>query len=147
MRFTFQFLAEHCEEDCEIDRTRSLLQHLIQLLLFHIETSCMQTRPAINTLKPKKNTPKQMFFLNPLPYIPRAAKVSLKSFLSMKPSLFWSMMVKAYSRPHFQQRQSIIPHIVRRMLFIDDIFISRAPSLPGFGLASSAVYLEPNNLR
>lgn len=26
---------------------------------------------------------------------PKAAKVSLRSFLSMKPSLFWSMMVKA----------------------------------------------------
>lgn len=27
--------------------------------------------------------------------IPRAANVSLRSFLSMKPSRFWSMMVKA----------------------------------------------------
>lgn len=30
--------------------------------------------------------------------IPRAAKVSLRSFLSMKPSLFWSMMVKAWGQ-------------------------------------------------
>lgn len=30
--------------------------------------------------------------------IPRAAKVSLRSFLSMKPSLFWSMIVKACGR-------------------------------------------------
>lgn len=29
---------------------------------------------------------------------PRAAKVSLRSFLSMKPSLFWSMIVKACER-------------------------------------------------
>lgn len=29
--------------------------------------------------------------------LPRAAKVSLRSFLSMNPSLFWSMMVKAWS--------------------------------------------------
>lgn len=40
--------------------------------------------------------------------IPRAAKVSLKSFLSMKPSLFWSMMVKACGRGHLagQPRRS-----------------------------------------
>ena len=48
MRFTFQLLAKHCEEDCEIDRTRSLLQHLVQLLLFDVETSCWGRADATN---------------------------------------------------------------------------------------------------
>lgn len=33
-------------------------------------------------------------------HIPRAANVSLRSFLSMKPSLFWSMIVKACGEGH-----------------------------------------------
>lgn len=36
---TFQLLAEHGEKDGEVDWARSLLEHLIKLLLFHIETS------------------------------------------------------------------------------------------------------------
>lgn len=39
----FEFLSEHCEEDGEVDRPRRLLQHLINLLLLHIEPACYRT--------------------------------------------------------------------------------------------------------
>lgn len=36
---TFQLLTEHGEEDCKVDWARSLFEHVVNLLLFHIETS------------------------------------------------------------------------------------------------------------
>ena len=39
-RFTFELLPEHGEEDGEIDWTGSLFQHLIDLLLLHVEATC-----------------------------------------------------------------------------------------------------------
>lgn len=41
---TFQLLAEHGEEDGEVDGSRGHLQHLVQLLITHIETACRDTQ-------------------------------------------------------------------------------------------------------
>lgn len=38
--FTFQLLAKHGEEDSEVDGAGGLLQHLVDLLLLHVEATC-----------------------------------------------------------------------------------------------------------
>lgn len=37
---TFQLLTKHGEENCKVDWTRSLFEHLINLFLFHVQASC-----------------------------------------------------------------------------------------------------------
>lgn len=39
-RLTFQLLSEHGEEDGEVDGAGRLFQHLIYLLLLHVESPC-----------------------------------------------------------------------------------------------------------
>lgn len=82
-------------------------------------------RKVINVSKPKEKHWKTLF-----KYLPRAAKVSLKSFLSMKPSLFWSMMVKACSRPHFKITKTIIPFHNLCVLFIGHLELYTPPPPP-----------------
>lgn len=36
---TFELLAKHSQEDCKVDGARSLLHHLIELIIANIETT------------------------------------------------------------------------------------------------------------
>lgn len=115
---TFKLLAKHGEEDRKVDWTRSLFEHLINLVLFHIQTSCSTRDPTwtcstsrsrLSCCPNKKNMGWLVLYFSSCLFlkdhdrnmdvnVPRAAKVSLRSFLSMKPSLFWSIIVKAWGQ-------------------------------------------------
>lgn len=49
---TFELLSKHGEEDGEVDCSRGLIHHVLQLLILHIETSCqahIQINPPSQT--------------------------------------------------------------------------------------------------
>lgn len=118
MRLTFQLLAKHCEEDCEIDGTRSLLQHLVQLFLFHVETSCCgtQTRQVVNVLKPKRSAKKK----KKNPHILTQSSKSVPQIILVNEAI--SVLVHD-SEGLQQQRQAVIPHISERMLLIGEAYL------------------------
>lgn len=46
---TFQLFTEHCEENSEVYRTRRFFEHLVDLFLLHIQTSCGSHMNLTNT--------------------------------------------------------------------------------------------------
>lgn len=90
---TLQLLSKHGEENSEVDWAAGLLDHSLQLLILHIQLTYKRETRTVST---DSWMYLQSTQLTQNINAPIEANTSLRSSLLMMPSLFWSMIVKAY---------------------------------------------------
>lgn len=90
---TVQLFSEQVEEHGEVDGACGFSQHVLQLSVLHVQFTWGDSTP-VHITPAKKSLLTE--FICDHSYRPREAYVSLRSSLSMKPSRFWSMSVKAW---------------------------------------------------
>lgn len=91
---TLQLLSKHGEENSEVDWAAGLLDHSLQLLILHVQLTYRERRGRSAQIHGCIYNVHNCIHTNI--NAPIEASTSLRSSLLMMPSLFWSMIVKAY---------------------------------------------------